>query len=80
MLTATATNRFSTSKGMLQTLIVAMIAKSENKFVTHNMKGNTDHISKRFCRRISALHYFICKYRKNVLGRVYQYVTSVCDV
>ena len=59
---------------------MAMLAKSENKFVTHNMKGNTDHISKRFCRRISALHYFICKYRKNVLGRVYQYVTSVCDV
>ena len=31
-----------------------MIAKSNDKFVTHNMKwGNTDLISTRFCRRIS---------------------------
>ena len=36
-----------------------MIAKSNDKFVTHNMKwGNTDHVSTRFSRRISALYYF----------------------
>ena len=65
---------------MLYTLIVELIAKSEDKFVTHNMKcSNTDH-SARFCRRVSALYHFICKHRKNVLGCVYQYVTSVCDV
>ena len=46
MLTATASDRFSTSKGILQTLIETMIAKSDDKFVTHNMKwGNTDLIS-----------------------------------
>ena len=81
MLTATATNRFSTSKGMLQTLIVAMIAKSDDKFVTHNMKWrNTDQISTRLCRHVRALYYFIRKQRKNVLGCVYQYVMNVCDV
>ena len=81
VLTATASNRFSASKGILQTLIETMIAKSDDKFVTHNMKwGNTDLISTRFCRRISASYCFICKYRKNVLGCVYQYVTNVCDV
>ena len=81
MLTATASNRVSTSKGILWTLIVTMIAKSDDKFVTHNMKwGNTDLIGTRLCRRISASYYFICKYRKNVLGCVYQYVTNVCDV
>ena len=49
MLTPTASNRFSTSKGMLQTLIVSMIAESDDKFVTHYMKwGNTDLISARF--------------------------------
>ena len=58
-----------------------MIAKSEDKFVTHNIKlGNTEHISTRFRRRVPALYYLICKYRKNVLGCVYQYVTSVRDV
>ena len=58
-----------------------MIAKSDDKFVTHNMKrGNTDHVSTRFSRRISTLHYFTGKYRKNVLGCVYQYVTNACDV
>ena len=46
MLTPIANNRFSTGKGMLYTLIVTMIAKSNDKFVTLNMKrGNTDHIS-----------------------------------
>ena len=49
MLTPTASNRISTSKGMLQTLIVSLIAKSDDKFVTHDMKwGNTDLISTRF--------------------------------
>ena len=57
MLTVTASNIFSTSKGVFYTLIVTMIAKSDDKFVTHNMKwGNTDHINTRFCRRISALY------------------------
>ena len=65
---------------MLLTLIVTLIANSEDKFVTHNTKwGNTDH-STLFCCRVSALYYFICKYRKNVLGCVHLYVTSVCDV
>ena len=60
---------------------MTIIAKSDDKFVTHNMKwGNIDQISTRLCRPISALYYFICKYKKNVLGCVYQYVTSVCDV
>ena len=55
-----------------------MIAKSDDKFVTHNMKwGYTDLISIRFCRRKSASYYFICKYRKNVLGCVYKYVKNV---
>ena len=55
---------------MLYTLIVELIAKSEDKFVIHNMKcSNTDH-STRFCRRVSALYHFICKHRKNVLGCV----------
>ena len=36
--------------------------KSDDTFVTHNMKcGNTDHMRTRFCRRISVLYYFICK-------------------
>ena len=35
-----------------------MIAKLDDKFVTHNMKwGDTDLISTRFCRRISASYY-----------------------
>ena len=56
----------------------AMIAKSDDEFVTHNMKwGYTDLISIRFCRRKSASYYFICKYRKNVLGCVYKYVKNV---
>ena len=37
MLTSAASNRFSTSKGMLKTLIVTMIGKSDDKFVTHYM-------------------------------------------
>ena len=42
---------------MLQTLVVTTIAKSDDKFVTYNMKlGNTDQISKRFCRHISVLY------------------------
>ena len=46
MLTATASDRFSTSKGILQTLIETIIAKSDDKFVTHNMKwGNKDLMS-----------------------------------
>ena len=55
MLTSTASNRFSTSKGMLWTLTETMIAKSDDKFVTHNMKwGNTDQISTRLCRHVRA--------------------------
>ena len=35
-----------------------MIAKLDDKFVTHNMKwGDTDLISTRFCRRISSSYY-----------------------
>ena len=62
MLTSTASNRFSTSKGMLWTLTETMIAKSDDKFLTHNMKwGNTDQISTRLCRHVRALYYFIRK-------------------
>ena len=38
MLTPTASNRLSRGKGMLWTLIVTMIAKLDDTFVTHNMK------------------------------------------
>ena len=58
-----------------------MIAKLDDKFVTHKMKwGNTDLISTQFYRRIFESYYFICKYRKNVLGCVHQYVTNVYEV
>ena len=46
MLTPTASNRFSTSKVIMKTLIETMIAKSDDKFVTHNMKcSNTGHVA-----------------------------------
>ena len=61
MLTPTASNRLSRSKGMLWTLIVTMTAKSDDTFVTHDIKwGNTDQIRTRFCCRVSALYHFIC--------------------
>ena len=57
MLTATASNRFSSM------LYVFMLLKSDDKFVTHPQyemgQFNTDHISTRFCRRVSALLYIV---------------------
>ena len=75
MLTPTASNRFSTSKVIMKTLIETMIAKSDDKFVTHNMKcSNTGHDS------VAAyLHYIIVYVNKGNMfwGVSISNVTSV---